>query len=327
MVARSRNRYLLALVIAACSGALGHAADPVKDYPLRPVRLVSTFAAGGNSDMVGRLLAPKLAERLGQNFLVENRPGAGSMIGTAYVANATPDGHTILVMSGAFTAQAAVMKKLPFEPLRDFNWISMVVIYPFVVIVNAGSPVQTVSDLIGAAKRNPGKLNYGSVGIGSVFQLAAELFNSMAGTHILHVPYRGSAEPMTELIAGRLDVIFTTLTGAYPQIQANRVRAIAVASLERSPQLPNVPTVAETLPGYEVTSFAGLAAPRGTPRPVIARLNRELREILGEPEMHKRFIDLGGEVRPSSPEEMGRHIANEVAKWQRIVAEKKIDIQ
>ena len=327
MAACARNRFPLALVIAACGIVPAQAADPVKDYPLRPVRLVSTFAAGGNSDMVGRLLAPKLAERVGQNFIVENRPGAGSMIGTAYVANATPDGHTLLVMSGAFTAQAAVMKKLPFEPLRDFDWISLVVIYPFVVVVNAGSPVQTVADLIGAAKRNPSRLNYGSVGIGSVFQLAAELFNSMAGTNILHVPYRGSAEPMTELMGGRLDVIFTTLTGAYPQIQANRVRAIAVASLERSPQLPNVPTVAQTLPGYEVTSFAGLAAPRGTPRPVIARLNRELRAVLAEPDMHKRFIDLGGEVRPSSPEEMGRHIANEVAKWKRIVAEKKIDIE
>ena len=327
MAACSRIRCSLALLIAACSALPGHAADPVRDYPLRPVRLVSTFAAGGNSDMVGRLLAPKLAERLGQNFIVENRPGAGSMIGTAYVANATPDGHTILVMSGAFTAQAAVMKTLPFEPLRDFDWISMVVIYPFVVVVNAGSPIQTVGDLISTAKRNPGKLNYGSVGVGSVFQLAAELFNTMAGTNILHVPYRGSAEPMMELIAGRIDVIFTTLTGAYPQIQSNRVRAIAVASLERSPQLPNVPTVAQTLPGYEVTSFAGLAAPRGTPRAIIARLNRELRAVLGEPDMHKRFLDLGGEVRPSSPEEMGRHIEGEIAKWKRIVAEKKIDIQ
>ena len=327
MAACSRNRFPLALVIAACTASLAHAADPVKDYPLRPVRLVSAFAAGGNSDMVGRLLAPKLAERLGQNFIVENRPGAGSMVGTAYVANATPDGHTMLVMSGAFTAQAAVMKTLPFEPLRDFDWISMVVTYPFVVVVNAGSPIQTVGDLIAAAKRNPGRLNYGSVGVGSVFQLAAELFNTMAGTDILHVPYRGSAEPMTELIAGRIDVIFTTLTGVYPQIQANRVRAIAVASLERSPQLPNVPTVAQTLPGYEVTSFAGLAVPRGTPRAVIARLNRELRAVLGEPDIRKRFIDLGGEARPSSPEEMGRHLEGEIAKWKRIVAEKKIEIQ
>jgi tripartite-type tricarboxylate transporter receptor subunit TctC len=327
MTACSKKRVLIALFIAACGASVVYAADPVKDYPLRPVRLVSPFAAGGNSDMVGRILASKFAERLGQNFIVENRPGAGSMIGTAYVANATPDGHTMLIMSGAFTAQAAVMKTLPFEPLRDFDWISLVVTYPFAVVVNAGSPIQTVGDLVAAAKRNPKKLNYGSVGIGSVFQLAAELFNSMAGTDILHVPYRGSAEPTTELIAGRIDVIFITLTGIYPHIQGNRVRAIAVTSLERSPQLPNVPTVAQTLPGYDVTSFVGLAAPRGTPRAVIARLNRELRVVLEQPDIRKRFIDMGGVVRPSSPEEMGRHLKGEITKWKRIVEEKKIEVQ
>lgn len=327
MAAWSRNQLWLALIGAMCGSAAGHAADPVKNYPLRPVRLVSAFAAGGNSDTVGRLLAPRLAERLGQNVIVENRPGAGSMIGTAYVANATPDGHTLLVMSGAFTSQAAVMKTLPFEPLRDFEWISMVVLYPFVVVVNGGSSIRTVHDLIVAAKRSPKKLNYGSVGIGSVFQLAAELFNSMAGTDIQHVPYRGSTEPTTELIAGRLDVIFNTLTGAYPHIQANRLRAIAVASVERSPQLPNVPTVAETLPGYEVTSFVALATPRGTPRPVIARLNREVRAVLDQPDVRQRFVNMGGEAHPSTPDEMGRHLAAEIAKWKRIVAEKKIELQ
>lgn len=327
MTAWSKNRWRVALVSIACGASLAQAADPVKNYPLRPVRLISAFAAGGNSDTVGRLLAPRLAERLGQNFIVENRPGAGSMIGTAYVANATPDGHTILVMSGAFTSQAAVMKTLPFEPLRDFEWISLVVLYPFVVVVNSTSPIQTVSDLIAAAKRNPKKLNYGSVGIGSVFHLAAELFNSMAGSDILHVPYRGSSEPTAELIAGRLDVIFNTLTGAYPHIQANRLRAIGIASRERSPQLPNVPTVAETLPGYEVTSFVALAAPRGTPRAVIARLNREVRAVLEELDIRQRFLNMGGVARPSTPEEMGRHLAAEIATWKRIVAEKKIELQ
>ncbi|MBI4206152.1 MAG: tripartite tricarboxylate transporter substrate binding protein [Betaproteobacteria bacterium] len=327
MAAGLKNRLWVALGVAACGASLAHAADPVKNYPLRPLRLVSAFAAGGNSDTVGRLLAPKLAERLGQNVIVENRPGAGSMIGTAYVANATPDGHTILVMSGAFTSQAAVMKTLPFEPLRDFDWISLVVVYPFVVVVNTGSPIHTVSDLVVAAKRNPKKLNYGSVGIGSVFHLAAELFNSMAGTDILHVPYRGSTEPTTELIAARLDVIFNTLTGAHPHIQAKRLRAIAVASLERSPQLPNVPTVGETLPGYEVTSFVALAAPRGTPRAVIARLNREVRAVLDQPDIRQRFINMGGTAQPSTPGEMGRHLEAEIAKWKRIVAEKKIELQ
>jgi tripartite-type tricarboxylate transporter receptor subunit TctC len=294
---------------------------------LRPVRLVSPFAAGGNSDIVGRILAPRLAERLRQNFLVENRPGAGGTIGTAYVAKATADGHTLLLMTGAFTAVAATVKKLPYDPLRDFDWVSMVVTYPFVVVVKADSPVRSVADLIDAAKRSPGKLVYGSVGTGSVFHLAAELFGAMTGTEMLHVPYKGGAEPVAELIGGRIHVVFTTLTGVYPHIEAKRVHAIAVASGNRSPQLPNVPTVAETLPGYEVTSFAGLAAPRGTPRAVVARLNRELRAVLAEPEVGRRFVDLGGEVRAESPQEMGRHVEGEIAKWKRIVEARKIDVQ
>lgn len=210
MVAGARNSVFAALVLAASVGTLTHAADPVRDYPLRPVRFVSPFATGGT---------------------------------------------------------------------------------------------------------------------GSVFHLAAELFNTMAGTDLTHVPYKGGVEPVTELIGGRVDVIFNTLTGVYPQIQANRVRAIAVASAERSPQLPNVPTVAQTLPGYEVTSFAGIAAARGTPQPVIARLNREVRAVLALPDIHQRFVELGGTVRPSSPEEMGRHVESEIGKWKRVVAEKKIEVQ
>jgi tripartite-type tricarboxylate transporter receptor subunit TctC len=304
-----------------------YAADPVTDYPLRPVRMISPFSAGGNSDIVGRLLAPKLAERLGQNVIVENRPGAGGMIGASYVARSTPDGHTVLVMTGAFTAVAATVSSLPYDPVRDFGWISMVVTYPFVVVVKSDSPVRTVSDFIAAAKRSPGKLVYGSVGSGSVFHLAAELFNTMAGTETTHVPYKGGGEPVTELMGGRIDVIFTTLTGVYPHIEGRRVRAIAVASKERSPQLPDVPTVAQTLPGYEVTSFAAIAGPRAMPRPVVARLNRELRAVLGSPDVAKRLIDTGGEVRPSNPDELGHHVEGEIAKWKRVVAEKKIEVQ
>jgi len=302
------------------------AADPVKDYPLRPVRLVSPFAAGGTSDIVGRLLAPRLAERFGQNFIVENRPGAGGILGSAYVAKSTPDGHTLLLASGAFTSVAATVKSLPYDPVRDFAWVSMVVTYPFVIVVHPGSPIRTVEDLIHAAKRAPGKLVYGSVGVGSVFHLATELFSSMTGTELLHVPYKGGSEPLTELMGGRIQVIFTTLAGAYPHIEANRVRAVAVASLERSPQLPNVPTVAERLPGYEVTSFQGIAAARGTPPAVVARLNRELRAILESPEIRKRLVDQGGELRSGSPEDTSRHVVGEIAKWKRIVEARKIEI-
>lgn len=321
-----KRRIGLALAATACAAAPLHAAETAANFPQRPVRMISPFSAGGNSDIVGRLLAPGLAERLGQNVIVENRPGAGGMIGTNYVAKATPDGHTLLILTGAFTAVAATVKNLPYDAVRDFSWVSMVVTYPFVLVVRNESSLRTVSDYIAAAKKSPGKLVYGSVGTGSVFHLAAELVNVMAGTETTHVPYKGGAEPMTELIGGRIDAIFTTMTGAFPQIEAKRVRAVAVASLQRSPQLPGVPTVAETLPGYEVTSFAGLAVPRGTPAAVVARLNREVRAVLELPEVRRRLTDSGGQVHPTGPDEMRRHVEAEIAKWKRIVAERKIEV-
>ena len=266
-------------------------------------------------------------ERLGQPVITENRPGAGGMTGTNFVAKSAPDGHTLLFMSGAFTAQASAVKTLPYDPIRDFDGVSMVVTYPFVLIAKADSPMQSVTDLIRTAKKNPGKLNYGSVGVGSVFHLAAELFNVMAGTDLTHVPFKGGAEPMTELIGGRLDVIFNTLTGSIPHIKSGRVRALAIASLERSPHLPDVPTIAQTLPGYEVTSFAGIVAPRGTPRPVIERLNREVRAVLDQPDLRKQLTELGGDVKPGTPEAMMQHVADEIAKWKRVVEARKIEIQ
>lgn len=309
-------------VLLACAASQVSAAE----FPQRPVRMISPFSAGGNSDIVGRLLAPRLAERLGQNVIVENRPGAGGTIGTAYVARATPDGHTMLVLTGAFTAVAATVPNLPYDPVRDFGWISTIITYPFVVVVRNDAPVKSVADLVAAAKRSPGKLVYGSVGTGSVFHLAAELFNVMAGTETTHVPYKGGGEPIAELMGGRLDMIFTTLTGAYAHIESKRIRAIAVASRERSPRLPGIPTVAEALPGYEVTSFAAMAGPRGMPPAVVARLNRELRAVLDLPEIRKRLSETGGDVRGSTPEELARHIGDEIAKWKRVVAEKKIEV-
>jgi len=317
----------LPLALSLCLPLAATAADAVKDFPLRPIRLVTPFAPGGSTDAVGRLLQPKLSERLGQNVIIENRPGAGGMIGSAMVARSTPDGHTLLMPSGAFTAQAASVKKLPYHPIRDFDYITMMLTYPFVVVVKADSPVRTVPDLIAEAKRRPSKLNYGSVGIGSVFHLAAELFNSMAGTETVHVPFKGGAEPVTAMVSGQIDVLFTTMTGITPHITAGRVRAVAVTSLQPSPHMPGVPTVAQTLPGFEVTSFAGISAPRGVPRPVIDRLNREFRAVLTDADIRKRLYDLGGEANPTTPEEMRKHAEAEIAKWSRIVAERKIEVQ
>jgi len=315
-----------AFVAVLVAASLAHAADATKDYPNRPIRMVAPFAAGGSSDAFGRYLAPKLAERLGQNVIVENRPGAGGMIGANLVAKGTPDGHTLLLPSGAFTAQAASVKTLPYDPVKDFTWISTLLTYPFVLIVKTDSPIRTVPDLIAEAKRRSGKLNYGSVGVGSVFHLAAELFNSMAGVETVHVPFKGGAEPQVALLGGQIDMIFATMTGAMPQIQAKRVRALAMASKEPSPLLPGVPTIAQTLPGYDVTSFSGVAGPPGIPRPIVDRLNRELRAVLQDPETLKHVVALGGETHPSTPEDLRRRVEGEIAKWRKIVVERKIEV-
>ena len=303
-----------------------HGCVDAQAFPSRPVRIISPFSAGGNSDIVARLIAPKLSERLGQNVVVENRAGAGGAIGTNYVAKATPDGYTMLIPTGAFTAVAATVKNLPYDSVRDFTWVSMVVTYPFVLVVKNDSPIRTVSDYIALAKKNPGKLTYGSVGTGSVFHLAAELVNVMAKTETTHVPYKGGGDSITDLAGGRIDAVFTTLTGVWPHIESKRVRAVAVASRQRQAQLPDVPAIAETLPGYEVTSFAGLGVPRGTPSAVVARLNKEVRAVLAQPDIQKRLTDMGGQVTPTSSEQMRRHVEDEIAKWKKIVAERKIEV-
>jgi tripartite-type tricarboxylate transporter receptor subunit TctC len=314
-----------ALLIVASSAIAGEAPQ---SYPAqRPIRLISPFAAGGSTDTVGRLIAPRLAERLGQNVIIENRPGAGGMIGSNFVAKATPDGHTLLFISGAFVAHSAVTKNLPYDPQRDFAWVTEVLEYPFLVVVKGDSPIATIKDLIETAKKNPRKLNYGSVGAGSVFHLAAELFGAMTGTEMTHIPFKGGAEPNNELIAGRLDVIFTTTTSAIPHVEAKRMRALAVTSLQPWPQLPTLPTVAQTIPGYEVMSFNGIGAPRATPRAAIMRLNRDVHAVLEQPDIRKRLVDQGNEVHPTTPEEMTRKVNSEIAKWRNIAQTRKLDLQ
>lgn len=304
------------------------AADAGRDFPQpRPIRMVAPFAAGSSSDSFGRYLAPKLSQRLGQNVVVENRPGAGGMIGSEIVSKGTPDGHTLLLPSGAFTAQAASVKNLPYDPVNGFQWISTLLTYPFVLIVKLGSAYQTVPDLIADAKKRPGKLNYGSVGVGSVFHLAAELFNSMAATESVHVPFKGGPDAVVALVNGQIDIVFSTITGAMPHIHAKRVRALAVASKEPSSQLPSVPTIAETLPGFDVTSFSGVAGPPRMPRHVVERLNAEIRAVLADPETKKHVAALGGDIRPSTPEEMRERVEGEITKWRRIVAERKIEVR
>src|SRR5712671_4986567 len=294
-------------------------------YPGRPLKLVTPFPPGGSADVIARLTAQSLGEALGQPVVVDNRPGAGGLVGNDYAAKQAPDGYTLLLVTGAYPVQAAAMKTLPFDPLADIAMISMLTTYPFVISVRPDAPFQTLGAFIAQARTNPGKLNFPSSGIGTVHHLSGELFNAMAGTDIVHVPFRGGAGPLTELLGGRVDVLFEAMTLSIGHIQSGRLRPLAVTSRERWKALPEVPTVNETLPGYEVISFIGLAATGGTPAPVLQRLNAEVRKILSSPEGARRFVELGGEPRATSPEEMRSFIERDIARWRSVIASRRIE--
>jgi tripartite-type tricarboxylate transporter receptor subunit TctC len=296
-------------------------------YPSKPVKLVTPFPPGGSADVIARLTAQKLGEALGQPVVVDNRAGAGGVVGNDYAAKQPPDGYTLLLITGAYPVQAAMLKSLPFDPLADIAMVSLLTTYPFVISVRPDSPLKSVGDLIAQAKANPGKLNYPSSGIGTVHHLSGELFNAMAGTEIFHVPFRGGAGPLTEVLAGRVDILLEAMTLSIGQIQAGKLRALAVTSRGRWKALPDVPAVHETLPGYEVISFIGLGATGGTLAPIIERMNGEVRKMLDSADGNKRFVDLGGEPRASSPEEMKSFIEREIAKWREVIAARKIERQ
>ena len=260
-------------------------------------------------------------------MLPENRTGAGSIIANEFVARSAADGYTLLVVSGAFVTQAAVTRKLPYDPAADFSWISTLVSYPLVFSVRADSRFKSLDEFIGHVRSNPGKVNYPSPGMGTLYHLAAEMFVSMAGIDMQHVPFRGGSEPLTEVLSGRMELLIDALTNSYPQIQAGKFKPLAVSSLERSRSLPGVPTVAQSVPGYEANSFLGIAGPAGMPVAVVERLNREVRRALDLPDIGQRFAEWGGTPDPSSPEEMRRRVESEIAKWKRVVELRKIELQ
>jgi tripartite-type tricarboxylate transporter receptor subunit TctC len=298
-----------------------------QEFPVKPIRLMIGFPTGGNVDIVGRIVAQKMSEGLGQQVIPENKTGAGSIIANDYVAKSAADGYTLLVVSGAFVTQAATTRKLSYDPLRDFSWISTLISYPLVLSVRADSRFKTLDEFIAYVKNNPGKVNYPSPGMGTLYHLAAEMFVSMAGIDMQHVPFRGGSEPLTEVLSGRMELLFDALTNSYPQIRAGKFRPLAVSSAEPSPSLPNVPTVAQSVPGYQVTSFLGIAGPAGMPAAVVERLNREVRRVLALPDIGQRFAEWGGTPNPSSPEEMARRVDAEIAMWKRVVEQRKIQLQ
>ncbi|HZF20012.1 MAG TPA: tripartite tricarboxylate transporter substrate binding protein [Burkholderiales bacterium] len=312
-----------ALVLAAFAWSFAAA----QDYPSKPIRLIVGFPPGGNVDVVGRIVAAKMSEGLLQQVVPENRTGAGSMIANEFVAKAAPDGYTLLIVSGAFVTQAATMKKLPYDPMRDFIFISTVVTYPLVFSVRADSRFKSLDEFIGYVKSNPGKVNYPSPGMGTLYHLAGEMFVSMAGINMQHVPFRGGSEPLTEVLSGRMELLIDALTNSYPQIQAGKFRPLAVSSLARSPSLPAVPTVADSVPGYEASSFTGVGGPAGMPPAVVELLNREVRRVLALPEVAQKFAEWGGTPTASSPDDMQRLVSAEIEKWKKVVAARKLELQ
>jgi len=288
-------------------------------YPSRPVRIVVGFPPGSGVDVVARLISPSLSERLGQPFVVENRPGAGSNIATEAVVRAAPDGYTLLWVGPPVAINATLYDKLNFNFLRDIAPVAGINREPNVMLVNPSFEAKTVPAFIAYAKANPGKISMASVGNGSVSHVAGELFKMMAGVDMVHVPYRGSGPALTDLIGGRVQVLFTTTSASMPFIKSGQVRALGVGTATRSEALPDLPPVNEFVPGFEASNFYGVGAPRATPTDIIDRLNKEIGAILAEPKMKARLAELGATVMALSGADFGKLVADETEKWAKVV--------
>jgi len=309
---------LTALLGSACIAA-------AQEYPGRPIRFMIGFAPGGSSDLVSRALAEKLTPQLGQPVVPETRSGASGVVANEAVSKAAPDGLSMVLLTGGHPVAAVLVRKLPYDAAKDFGMVSTVTSYPMLITVAADSPMKTLADLIAKAKAQPNKVTYAVSGPGSLQRLTGELVNVEAGTSMVYVPYKGAAQAMIDLLGGRIDAMVETATFSLPQVRSGKMRALAQSMATRYSLAPEMPAVAETLPGVEVGSWLGLAVSPGTPRPIIERLNREVRNILQTQDMQKRLADLGGVATPSTPEEMRERVEREVARWSRIVKLKGIE--
>src|SRR3954462_6101090 len=280
-------------------------------YPARPVRLIIGYPPGGSADITARLIAQWLTERLGQSVIVEGRPGGGTNIATEAVINAPPDGYTLLLVAPANAINATLYEKLNHNFLRDIEPVAGLIRFPNVVVVNPSVPVKTIPELIEHLKANPGKLNMASSGNGSTIHMSGELFKMMTGTDMIHVPYRGGALALTDMIGGQVQVMFDNIPTAMEFVKSGKLRGLAVTGAARSEVLPDLPTVADFVPGYEATSWYGLGAPKGTPTEIVGKLNSEVNTILADPKMKARFLELGAIMLPGTPAEFGKLVADE----------------
>jgi len=314
----SRRHFLrLAASVAALPAAL-HAARAA-GYPRQPVRWIVPFAAGGPTDLVARLVGQSLSERLGQQFVIENRPGAGTNIGTEAVVHSPPDGHTLLLISPANAINATLYERLNFNFIRDIVPLGSILRMPNLMVVNPSVPARTVPEFIAYAKANPRKINMASSGNGTAAHVSGELFKMMAGVDMVHVPYRGAAQAMTDLLAGRVQVYFGILGSSVEYVRSGKVRALAVTGAKRSDALPDLPTVGDFVPGYEASAFMGMGAPARTPAAVIDKLNSEINSVLADLNMRARLAEIGGIPLVTSPSDFGKLVADETEKWAKVV--------
>ena len=317
------RRLLLAGLLSMLMLPVGHA----QEYPNRPVRLVVPWPTGGSADIVMRVVSQRLQELWGQPVVIENRGGAAGNIGAEMVARATPDGYTLLY--GAMSTHAMnqwLYPKMTFDPVKDFEPICLMVVGTTVLVVPANSPANSVQELIAIAKAKPGQLNYGSVGIGSFSHLAGELLRSGANIDVTHVSYKGGAEALVDLVAGRLDFLFTVAPSALPYLRSGKLKLIAVADEKRSASFPDVPAIAESLPGFDISLWSAVLAPAGTPKPIVERINRDIRRVLEMPDVKSRLVEMGSVMVASSPEDFRLRMQSDAAKWRRVIRDAGVKV-
>jgi tripartite-type tricarboxylate transporter receptor subunit TctC len=314
------------LALAAVTFA---APAPAQDYPTKTIRIIVPFAPGGNVDITARLVAPGLSEILGQPVVVENKPGAGGTIGADLVAKSPPDGYTLLMGSNStFSVAPSLYPKNPYNPLRDFSPVIIIATAPFVLVVNADSPIVSARSLVARAKASPGKLTMSSAGTGSSNHLVGELFQEITTTSFTHIPYKGSGQALTDLMGGQVDLHFDQITSAASHIQAGKLKALLVTAPQRVPMLREVPTASEAgYPTFEATNVTGLIAPAGTPRDIIEILAAATQKVISQPATREKFADLGAETTGGTPEQFGAYIRDDLAKWKRIVKDANVKVE
>ena len=309
------KRFIFLFVALLCiSNAFG------QPYPSKPIRIVVPYPPGGFNDTLGRTLAAKFTEAWGQPSFVENRPGANTVIGVDHVAKSTPDGYTLLIVAFPFAVTPSLLKDMPYDTVKDFSPVVWAAVSPNVLVVNPALPVKSVGELIALAKAKPGSLSYASTGNGSSNHISMELFKSLAGVDIVHIPYKGSGPAVTDLLGGQVQLMFDNAPNVMPQVKAGRLRALGMSSAKRASFARDIPTVAESgVPGYEVAVWFGVVAPAGTPREIVQKLNAEVLRILAMPDVRERFVSQGVEPVGSTPEQFGEHIKSQMAKWGKVV--------